>query len=117
MTSNTKRLLLGGVVSGPLFVVVGLAQALTRHGFDLTRQAMSEPLGIPEASPARESTEFSAWFAQSSSGRGNFGSAVSIWDQLVRGGSIGSPIGGGHDSLGGSRVGFTFQRSGDPERS
>jgi hypothetical membrane protein len=37
----TKRLLLGGVVGGPLFVVVGLARALTRHGFDLTRQALS----------------------------------------------------------------------------
>ncbi len=41
MTTNTKRLLLGGMVGGPLFVVVGLAQALTRHGFDLTRQALS----------------------------------------------------------------------------
>lgn len=41
MPINTKRLLLGGVVGGPLFVVVGLAQALTRHGFDLTRQALS----------------------------------------------------------------------------
>jgi Protein of unknown function (DUF998) len=41
VTSNTKRLMLGGVVGGPLFVVVGLAQALTRHGFDLTKQALS----------------------------------------------------------------------------
>ena len=41
MTNNPKRLLLGGVIGGPLFVVVGLAQALTRHGFDLTKQALS----------------------------------------------------------------------------
>ena len=41
VTTNTKRLLLGGVVGGPLFVVVGLVQALTRHGFDLTRQPLS----------------------------------------------------------------------------
>jgi hypothetical protein len=42
---------------------------------------------------------------------------MSIGRRLVRGGGIGSPIGGGHNCLGGSRVGFTFQRSGDPDRS
>jgi Protein of unknown function (DUF998) len=41
VTSNTRRLLLGGAIGGPLFVVVGLAQALTRHGFDLAKQALS----------------------------------------------------------------------------
>lgn len=41
MATSTKRLLLGGVVGGPLFVVVGLAQALTRRGFDLAKQALS----------------------------------------------------------------------------
>jgi hypothetical protein len=40
--ARTTRSLLGyGVIAGPLFVVVGLAQALTRDGFDLTRHAWS----------------------------------------------------------------------------
>jgi hypothetical membrane protein len=39
---RTARSLLGyGVVAGPLYVVVSLAQALTRDGFDLSRHAWS----------------------------------------------------------------------------
>jgi hypothetical membrane protein len=39
---RTTRSLLGyGVVAGPLFVVVALAQALTRDGFDLSKHAWS----------------------------------------------------------------------------
>ena len=41
MTSTTKRLLACGAVGGPLFATVGLAQALTRPGFDLSKQALS----------------------------------------------------------------------------
>ena len=37
----TRALLACGVVAGPLFLVAGLAQALTRDGFDLTRHALS----------------------------------------------------------------------------
>src|ERR687887_1032495 len=37
----TKSLLGYGVIAGPLFVGVSLAQALTRDGFDLTRHAWS----------------------------------------------------------------------------
>jgi hypothetical protein len=37
----TKSLLGYGVIAGPLYVVVSLAQALTREGFDLTRHAWS----------------------------------------------------------------------------
>jgi Protein of unknown function (DUF998) len=40
-TSTTRRLLACGVAAAPLFVVVALAQALTRPGFDLTRDAVS----------------------------------------------------------------------------
>ena len=39
MTTNT--LLRCGAVAGPLYVVVALAQALTREGFDLTQHAWS----------------------------------------------------------------------------
>ena len=35
--ARTRRLLLAGVVAGPLYVAVTLAQALTREGFDITR--------------------------------------------------------------------------------
>ena len=34
---STRTLLLGGVLAGPLYLIVGLLQALTRPGFDLTR--------------------------------------------------------------------------------
>jgi len=37
----TRSLLGWGVVAGPFYVVVGLALALTRPGFDLTRHALS----------------------------------------------------------------------------
>jgi len=37
----TRALLVCGVVAGPLFTIVGLAQAFTRPGFDLTRHALS----------------------------------------------------------------------------
>jgi Protein of unknown function (DUF998) len=40
-TRLTRALLACGVVAGPLFLVVGLAQAFTREGFDPTRHALS----------------------------------------------------------------------------
>src|SRR5688572_25237728 len=40
-TSLTRALLAGGVIAGPLYLTVGLAQALTRPGFDLSRHALS----------------------------------------------------------------------------
>ncbi|HEY7273485.1 MAG TPA: DUF998 domain-containing protein [Actinoplanes sp.] len=41
-TDRTTRSLLGyGIVAGPVFVLVGLAQAGTRDGFDLTRHSWS----------------------------------------------------------------------------
>ncbi len=41
VTKQTRALLACGVVAGPLFTVVGLTQAFTRTGFDLTRHALS----------------------------------------------------------------------------
>lgn len=38
---TTRALLACGVVAGPLFLIVVLAQALTREGFDLTRHPLS----------------------------------------------------------------------------
>lgn len=40
-TAATNALLAGGVAAGPLFVGVGLAQAFTRSGFDLSRHPLS----------------------------------------------------------------------------
>jgi len=40
-TSVTKSLLGYGVIAGPVYIVVSLAQALTRDGFDLTRHQWS----------------------------------------------------------------------------
>src|SRR6476646_11352837 len=40
-THVTRSLLGWGVVAGPFYVVVSLAQALTRDGFDLTRHQWS----------------------------------------------------------------------------
>lgn len=41
-TSRVTKSLLGyGVIAGPIYVVVSLAQALTRPGFDITRDAWS----------------------------------------------------------------------------
>lgn len=38
---GTRTLLACGLIAGPLYLVVGLVQALTRPGFDLTRHALS----------------------------------------------------------------------------
>jgi hypothetical protein len=40
-TTTTTRLLAAGVLAGPLFLAVGLAQAVTRDGFDLRRHPLS----------------------------------------------------------------------------
>src|SRR5215831_2367349 len=40
-TSVTRSLLGYGVIAGPFYVIVSLAQALTRPGFDLTRHEWS----------------------------------------------------------------------------
>ncbi len=40
-TAVTRSLLGYGVIAGPIYVLVSLAQALTRDGFDLTRHAWS----------------------------------------------------------------------------
>lgn len=40
-TTQTTRLLAGGIVAGPLFLAVGLIQAFTRDGFDLRRHPLS----------------------------------------------------------------------------
>jgi hypothetical protein len=40
-STATRRLLACGMIAGPLFVAVGLIQALTIPGFDLTRHALS----------------------------------------------------------------------------
>jgi hypothetical membrane protein len=41
-TDRTTRSLLGyGIIAGPVYVLVGLAQAVTRDGFDITRHAWS----------------------------------------------------------------------------
>ena len=37
----TKLLLTCGVVAGPIYILVGLAQILTREGFDMTRHPLS----------------------------------------------------------------------------
>lgn len=38
---RTRALLTFGIIAGPLYVAVGLAQALTREGFDLVRHPLS----------------------------------------------------------------------------
>ena len=38
---QTRLLLTGGVLAGPLYVLVGLAQILTREGFDITLHPLS----------------------------------------------------------------------------
>jgi hypothetical protein len=40
-TPLTRALLLCGLIAGPFYLVVGLSQALTRPGFDLTRHDLS----------------------------------------------------------------------------
>ncbi len=39
--NSTRMLLGGGIVAGPLYLVVGLLQAFTRPGFDITRHPLS----------------------------------------------------------------------------
>jgi hypothetical protein len=41
VTKGTRRLLACSVAAGPLFLAAALIQALTRPGFDLTRDAVS----------------------------------------------------------------------------
>lgn len=38
---QTKLLLTGGVLAGPIYIIVGTAQILTREGFDITRHPLS----------------------------------------------------------------------------
>jgi len=41
MSTHTQRLLMCGAAAGPLYVLVGLGQVLTREGFDVRVQALS----------------------------------------------------------------------------
>lgn len=41
VTKQTRALLICGMVAGPLYTIVGLIQAFTRPGFDITRHALS----------------------------------------------------------------------------
>src|SRR5688572_11379116 len=38
---QTRLLLTGGVLAGPIYIIVGIAQILTREGFDITRHPLS----------------------------------------------------------------------------
>jgi hypothetical protein len=38
---QTKLLLTGSVLAGPIYIIVGIAQILTREGFDITRHPLS----------------------------------------------------------------------------
>src|SRR5262245_37572806 len=38
---QTNFLLTGGVLAGPIYIIVGIAQILTREGFDITRHPLS----------------------------------------------------------------------------
>ncbi len=38
---TTRTLLVGGIIAGPLFLIVSTIQALTRDGFDITKVALS----------------------------------------------------------------------------
>ena len=40
-TEQTKLLLTGSMLSGPIYIIVGIAQLLTRKGFDITRHPLS----------------------------------------------------------------------------
>nr|MYU47373.1 DUF998 domain-containing protein [Streptomyces sp. SID7803] len=40
--SEARWLTVGGVLAGPLFLAAGIAQGLTRDGFDFTRNAISQ---------------------------------------------------------------------------
>jgi Protein of unknown function (DUF998) len=41
ITKQTRTLLICGMVAGPLYTVIGLIQAFTRPGFDITRHTLS----------------------------------------------------------------------------
>lgn len=41
MTNLSRKLLTCGILAGPLYIIVGVAQVLTREGFDPTRHALS----------------------------------------------------------------------------
>ena len=41
LTRQTRALLICGLIAGPFYIVVGLIQALTRPGFDITRHDLS----------------------------------------------------------------------------
>jgi hypothetical protein len=38
---QTRLLLMGGVLAGPIYIIVGIAQLLTREGFDIARHPLS----------------------------------------------------------------------------
>jgi hypothetical protein len=38
---QTRRLLTGGMLAGPIYILIGIAQILTRDGFDITRHPLS----------------------------------------------------------------------------
>ena len=40
-TKATNQLLVAGMIAGPIYLIVGLVQAFTRAGFDITRHALS----------------------------------------------------------------------------
>ncbi|SRR6266566_9158944 len=40
-TKQTRALLICGLIAGPFYIVVGLIQAFTRPGFDITRHDLS----------------------------------------------------------------------------
>ncbi|HKY53245.1 MAG TPA: DUF998 domain-containing protein [Anaerolineales bacterium] len=40
-SEKTKLLLTGSVLAGPIYIIVGIAQILTREGFDITRHPLS----------------------------------------------------------------------------
>ncbi len=41
MNSTTRALLVGSVIAGPIYIIVGLIQILIRPGFDVTRHSLS----------------------------------------------------------------------------
>ena len=47
VTKQTRALLICGVVAGPLYTIVGLIQAFTRPGFDITPSCRSHAAFFP----------------------------------------------------------------------
>jgi len=41
MEQQTRFLLTGSLIAGPIYIIVGIAQILTREGFDITRHPLS----------------------------------------------------------------------------